>query len=228
MNIRIYQIDSVKDSKKIKFESLDSTIKYAEKVDPKIYSQVFGGKVDCETLEEVFAKFNDSEVLGFSGHSMSVSDVVEILDGEKKGTYFCNPIGFKEIDFDSSQISGNSLLKILVVEPNKEPYQLEIQDDYKAMQGIVGGLIEAVYVFNDNAFIFCNDEGKIIGLEGNRRIGSTVIAGTFFIVGDGTEGECCSLTDEQIEKYSEMFSKPEQIMQEEVQADVGFTFMPFN
>ena len=39
MNIRIYQIDSVKDSKKIKFESLDSTIKYAEKVDPKIYSQ---------------------------------------------------------------------------------------------------------------------------------------------------------------------------------------------
>ena len=228
MNIRIYQIDAVKDSKKIKFESLDSTIKYAGKVDPKIYSQVFGGKVDCKTLEEVFAKFNDSEVLGFSGHSMSVSDVVEILDGEKKGTYFCNPVGFKKIDFDSSQISGNSLLKILVVEPNKEPYQLEIQDDYKAMQGIVGGLIEAVYMFHDNALIFCNDEGKIIGLEGNRRIGSTVIAGTFFIVGDGTDGECCSLTDEQIEKYSEMFAKPEQIMQEEVQADMGFTITSFN
>lgn len=222
MNIRIYQIDAVKDSKKIKFESLDSTIKYAEKVDPKIYSQVFGGKVDCETLENVFAKFNDSEVLGFSGHSMSVSDVVEILDGEKKGTYFCNPVGFKKINFDSSQISSNSLLKILVVEPNKEPYQLEIQDDYKAMQGIVGGLIEAFYPFDDNAFIFCNDEGKLIGLEGNRRVGSSVLAGNFFIVGDNHDGECCSLTDQQIEKYSEMFAKPEQILQEEVQADAGF------
>ena len=228
MNIRIYQIDNVKDSKKIKFESFDSTIKYAEKVDPKIYSQVFGGKVYCETLENVFAKFNDSEVLGFSGHSMSVSDIVEILYGDNKGTYFCNPVGFKKIDFDISQISVNSLLKILVVEPNKEPYQLEIQDDYKTMQGIVGGLIEAYYPFEDNAFIFCNDEGKIIGLEGNRRIGSIVLAGTFFIVGDGTDGECCSLSDEQFEKYSEMFFKPEQIMQEEVQADQGFIITSFN
>jgi len=115
-------------------------------------------------------------------------------------------------------------LKILIVEPNEPPYQAEIENDYRAMKKVVGGLISAFYPFDDNAFIFCHDEGKIIGLEGNRRIGETVIAGTFFIVGDGYDGECVSLTDEQIQKYTETFAQPEQISQEEVQADMGFTF----
>lgn len=118
-------------------------------------------------------------------------------------------------------------LKILIVEPNKPPVISEIEDDYKAMQNVVGGLISSFYPFDDNAFIFCNDEGKLIGLEGNRRIGETVLAGTFFIVGDGHDGECISLTDDQIQKYTEMFSKPEQITQEEVQADNYMTFMSF-
>ena len=115
-------------------------------------------------------------------------------------------------------------LKILIVEPNKPPVISEIEDDYKAMQKVVGGLISGFYPFDDNAFIFCHDEGKIIGLEGNRRIGETVIAGTFFIVGDGRGGECVSLTEDQIQKYTEIFAQPEQIPQEEVQADMGFTF----
>ena len=121
-------------------------------------------------------------------------------------------------------LSMKDKLKILIVEPNKPPVISEIEDDYKAMQNVVGGLISSFYPFDDNAFIFCNDEGKLIGLEGNRRIGETVIAGTFFIVGDGLDGECISLTDEQLQKYSERFSKPEQITQEEVQADMDFIF----
>jgi len=119
-------------------------------------------------------------------------------------------------------------LKILVVEPNKAPYKSEIADDYKEMQKIVGGLIEAVYAFSDNAILFCNDEGKLIGLEGNRHVGQHIIAGTFFIVGDDGQGGSVSLTDEQLQKYSEQFEQTEEIQLEEVQEDCYMEFIGFD
>ena len=121
-------------------------------------------------------------------------------------------------------------MRILVVEPGKKPYESDIEDDYKEMQKIVGGLIEAVYPFDvenngTSAVLFCNEEGKLIGLEGNRHVGEHIIAGTFFIVGDSHDGDCCSLTDEQVTKYAEMFAEPEIIDEEEVQQDNYMTFM---
>lgn len=215
MNIQIYQIDFEKDKDKVKFASLSTTMEYSGQVDPSIYSKVFDGEVECENLEEVFAKFNsDDEKPGFTGHSMSVSDVVK-LDDE---AFFCDSIGFKKIDFDESMIKSD-MIKVLVVEPKKVPYKAEIHNTLQDMQKTVGGLIDDFYPFADNAFIILNDEGKIHGMEGNRRIGGSVICGTFFVVGDTNEGECCSLTDEQIEKYEKFFHEPQEISQAEIEAD---------
>ena len=36
-------------------------------------------------------------------------------------------------------------MKILVVENDKEPYEMEINKDIQSMQEIVGGLIEPIY-----------------------------------------------------------------------------------
>lgn len=225
MNIRIFQIDHDKDQKHLAFQSYQSTLDDEGKVNPAIYRQVYGGPVDCKNLENVFALFNtDEKVPGFYGESLSVSNVVEVTDGEFQGTYFCDAIGFRKIKFDIQKtVYRDDILKVLIVEPNKPPYPAEIRNDYHAMQSVVGGLISGFYPFKDNAFIFCNDDGKIIGLQGNRRVGGSVLAGTFFIVGDGHDGDCISLTERQIEQYSEMFAQPEQISQEEVQADMGFT-----
>ena len=51
-----------------------------------------------------YDKFNVEKPIDFMGHSLSVSDVVEILDGENKGAYFCDSFGFKKIDFDTSAV----------------------------------------------------------------------------------------------------------------------------
>lgn len=61
-------------------------------------------------------------------------------------------------------------------------------------------------------------------MKGNRRIGdgSTIIAGPFFVCGDNGE-DFISLTDEQVEEYMQKFAEPEQITDEEVQVDTGFT-----
>lgn len=115
-------------------------------------------------------------------------------------------------------------LKVVMVEPHKEPYVTEIADELSALQKAVGGYIEIVYN-GDGTVIVCNEEGKLQGLEGNRRIhdGTSIIAGTFFVVGDGGEN-FRSLTNSETVKYMERFAEPEDISQDEVESDMGFTF----
>lgn len=98
-------------------------------------------------------------------------------------------------------------IKVLVVEPNKLPYEKIIKNKLEEKQKIVDGLIEYVNLDN-NPLLVCNEEGKILGYEPNRILGGDIIAGTFFIVGDslGT-GEDVSLNENQIERFKIQFGK---------------------
>lgn len=115
-------------------------------------------------------------------------------------------------------------LTVVMVEPHKAPYVAKIDDELSALQKAVDGYIEVVYN-GDGTMIICNEEGKLRGLEGNRRIhdGSSIIAGTFFVVGDGGEN-FRSLTDSETVKYMDRFAEPEDISQDEVEDDMGITF----
>ena len=115
-------------------------------------------------------------------------------------------------------------LRIVYVEPHKEPVIKEIEDNLSAYQKEVCGLIEIVYN-GDGTLLVCNDEGKLRGMDGNRRIrnGSSVIAGPFFIIGDDGEN-FRSLTEDEAETYMERFREIEEIGKEETEADMGFTF----
>ena len=99
-------------------------------------------------------------------------------------------------------------IRVLVVEPNKLPYEKTIKNCLQSKQELVGGYIEYTYLDDDyNVAIICNEEGKIDELELNRSINHDIIAGTFIIVGDNDTGEDRSLTDYQIEKYKIRFGK---------------------
>lgn len=115
-------------------------------------------------------------------------------------------------------------LTVVMVEPHKTPYVTEIADELSALQKAVGGYIEVVGN-GDGTLIICNEEGKLIGLEGNRRIrdGMSIIAGTFFVVGDDGEN-FRSLTESEVKRYMDRFKNPEDIDQDEVEADMGITF----
>ena len=103
-------------------------------------------------------------------------------------------------------------MKILVVEPMKEPYEKEIQGTLEEMQAIVGGYIQAVYPFEDPVAVVCNDEGKLMGLPYNRLLKDDtgrpydVLCGTFFVAGLGEEN-FTSLPDRLMEKYKAMYRK---------------------
>ena len=105
-------------------------------------------------------------------------------------------------------------MKVLVVEPKKKPYAKEIGTDLESLKAEVGGWIQAIFPFNDNVAIVCNEEGKLEGLELNRALRDSIgriydiIAGTFLVVGLAQE-EFASLTDVQLERYRKLYQTPE-------------------
>lgn len=119
-------------------------------------------------------------------------------------------------------------LTVVMVEPHKAPYVTKIDDELSALQKAVGGYIEVVGN-GDGTLIICNEEGKLQGLEGNRRIrdGASVIAGTFFVVGDDGEN-FRSLTESEVVKYMDRFKEIEDISQDEVEADMASPFIQCN
>lgn len=104
-------------------------------------------------------------------------------------------------------------LKVLVVRPYEYPVVEEIEDKLEALQKIVEGYIQLVCPWKDKVGLVCNEEGKIMGMDLNRELKDEdgnkydIIAGTFFICGR-KGSKFCSLTDEQIEKYTEIFREP--------------------
>lgn len=226
MKIKVYQINPELDQHSTLFRSYDSAMKNAGKIDPSIYKTVFDGNVDAKDLEDVFAVLNFSQPVGYNGHSLSVSDIVEMEGG---GCFYCDSFGFQELqDFDASKVAPIVGHRMLVIEPHKEPYEMVIPDGLEPLQQAVGGWIECTYPFDDNAYVISNEEAKLIGLEGNRRVNGGIYAGTMLIAGDDGEGGTMDLTDEQIQKYTEMFKTPEDITPEEVQNDIWYAFIGFD
>ncbi len=103
--------------------------------------------------------------------------------------------------------------KVLLVEPEKKPRVVEIDDTLEALQELVGGYIEPIYPFDDEVALICNEEGKINGLPLNRALYDEdsemyeLIAGNFFIIGAPEDTDCfTSMTQEQIDKFTKMFN----------------------
>lgn len=286
MRINIYQIDSDKDTNRVKFEGYEETLKYGG-INPAIYKCVFHGDVDGD-LEAVYCTFNHPEHPGtFQGHSLSLSDIIEVVDTEttpygiveylskdsdgnpyvdsrmfcdtqeefddevwrcelnnedissvvlrndiEVGSYFVDHVGFKKLDeFDTTKCAEMDGLRMLMIQPHRTPIVTFVREDIDDLQRAVSdhgedSRIQYTYPFDDDCMVLGNDDAKCIGMEGNRRFGESIYAGPIFITRDNHNSGLCSLTDEQVQKYSEMFAEPQDISQDEVQADMGFTFIP--
>lgn len=108
-------------------------------------------------------------------------------------------------------------MKVVIVEPLREPYEKEIDPSLQSMQGIVGGTIQAIYPFPDQEIaLICNDDGKLIQLIPNRALYDEegylfdIICGTFFLCAapfgaENFEG----LNEKQIKKLKRQFKRLE-------------------
>ena len=183
MNIRIYQVNMKRDTNNVAFMRYEllEKLQGSQSVDSKIYDKVFDGEVDCQTLEDVYQMFNLNHPEGYKDRSLSVSDVVEVMEDPRHPHcfYFCDSIGFKPIDFEPkdcqlgrtfTDTEKKNMISVLLVEPNKYPKMIEIEDSLEAMQKIVSGDIEEYMPFEDEVAIICNDESKMNGMLPNRAV----------------------------------------------------------
>lgn len=116
-------------------------------------------------------------------------------------------------------------IKVLMVEPGKHPRVTTLKDDLDSLQKAVSigadyqGLIEFVSLGNGDC-IMCNEEGKLIGLEGNRRLGDDILVGVFYIMGENEDGELMSLSDHKIRFYTSLFWEPESFDRTQIEATI--------
>lgn len=103
-------------------------------------------------------------------------------------------------------------MKVIVIRPYAQPKVEEIENTLEAKQAIVEGNIEAIYPWEDEIALICNEEGKLLDLPLNRFLfnedGLPVdyIAGTFLICGAPADSENFeSVPDALIDKYMRLF-----------------------
>ena len=221
MKIAIYQIDLDKDKNCVAFESLEclKKVQGTEWIMSEIYDKVYECEMEGNSLEDVFQKFNIAKPVDYTARSLSVSDIVEVIESEdiEPGYYYCDSIGFEKVNFDKEKVETKmetKKIKVLVVEPEKEPYVKEIGTDLESLQREVDGYIESFYPTDDDVVFIVNDEDKINGMPMNRAMRDEdgqlydIISGTFIIAGVW-DYDFASLSPEMIEKYSERFKTPE-------------------
>lgn len=105
----------------------------------------------------------------------------------------------------------------LLIQPQKMPKRIKIENTVEAYQKEVDGYFECLYIGDDPVVLLVNEEGKIRNFQYNRAIRDSagriidIIAGPFLIVGV-KEDDFCSLSNKMIEKYEKMFHTPEFFM----------------
>lgn len=118
------------------------------------------------------------------------------------------------------------MIRVLKIEPHKEPQVIHIKNSLESLQKEVNGYLEIV-VLSPTAMMVFNEEGKIIGLEGNRRFNNDVIVGNIIIAGIDDNRDTCSLSDAELKTYMERFKQPEEISQEEIDSTSTFNIRFF-
>ncbi len=227
MHIKIYQINLDRDDNRVAFLGHDSIARFQGNANicSEIYDHVFDGEVDCDTLEDVYLMFNLHFPKDYRGRSLSVSDIVEIVESESAapGFYFCDSVGFKPVEFQTElaqPLKPANTIRVVMAEPGKPARIADIDSSLKGMQEVVGGWIEAAYFFDEEVCLVMNEEGKFNGLPPNRAVYAPgkenaqhgemldIIFGPFFVCSCSGEN-FGSLSNEQLDRYKKLFRYPE-------------------
>lgn len=98
-------------------------------------------------------------------------------------------------------------MTVIIVEPNKEPHTERIWNDLGTLRKRIGNSNIEVIEYDDKTLIIYDSEALANNLPINRYLNGLAIRGTFIIAGNNLkELDFTSLTDEQIEEYTEILS----------------------
>lgn len=94
----IYQLKGGNETLDYRFEPLDSIHRNGLSVKPENYEQVYTAPLTAkDDLESIYTRFNVDRPADFTGHSLSVSDIVVLHQGGKDTAHYCDRAGFSEV-----------------------------------------------------------------------------------------------------------------------------------
>ena len=94
----IYQLKPGDSTRDYRFEPLDSIHRNGLSVKPENYELVYEAPLTAkDDLESIYTRFNVDRPADFTGHSLSVSDIVVLHQGGKDTAHYCDRAGFSEV-----------------------------------------------------------------------------------------------------------------------------------
>ena len=94
----IYQLKGRPETRDYRFEAYERLQAAGLAVDRQNYDLVYTAPLDGKTtLEDIYRTFNLDRPADFTGHSLSVSDVVVLTRSGKEGAHYCDSLGFTPV-----------------------------------------------------------------------------------------------------------------------------------
>lgn len=113
-NVRVWQLKPDVDVY-MKFIGYEETCRKFGPPAQENYQAVYDGAVETNDLEALYMKFgNDSSALpaSYRGHSLSMSDVLELYDNTGSSFYYVDRIGFQKIEFATPQQAQGQTMQL--------------------------------------------------------------------------------------------------------------------
>jgi hypothetical protein len=122
----IYQLKDSPDRRDYAFEPLDRFHEQGRTVDMQNYDKVYSGALrPGENLESIYTRFNIDHPQDFTGHSLSVSDVVVLHQNGQDTAHYCDSFGFAEVP------------EFLQPENYLKNAEMAMEDDFGMIDGII-------------------------------------------------------------------------------------------
>lgn len=112
-------------------------------------------------------------------------------------------------------------IRVLVCEPNEKAYSGKLLNKKESYKQLVGGEYKSEPVDKNTVLIYNKDMTEK-GDKPNRRVGNLIICGTFFLASASDNELYKELDVEQIQYYNAMLGKPEDIADDEIEAQHMF------
>lgn len=128
----IYQLKHTQETRDLRFASMNQVLLAGKTIDREKYELLYIGDLPGkerqkpgEVLEEIYARFNFMKPEFFTGHSLSMSDIVGLKQNGRITFHYVDSFGFPEV---KGFLPDNLL----------HSAEISLEDDYSMIDGIVG------------------------------------------------------------------------------------------
>lgn len=102
----IYQLKDTEETRNIRFMNMDYLEREGIPVSRENYTLVYTGELkEGMSLEDIYTQFNIDHPADFTGHSLSVSDVVVLHQDGENTSHYVDSVGYREIPEFTEELS---------------------------------------------------------------------------------------------------------------------------